>query len=105
MFHHFSQWSKKGAWQKAWEALLAAHKDYLDMSSIQIDGTHTPARGGGQAVGYQGRKSSMTTNLLCISDSNGVLSTWTVKSVIFKLWYETRFKIKHSFGQKTQKVI
>ena len=51
VFHHFSQWSKKGAWQKAWEALLAAHKDYLDMSSIQIDGTHTPARGGGQAVG------------------------------------------------------
>jgi len=43
------------------------------MSSIQIDGTHAIAKGDGQEVGYQERKSSMTTNLLCISDAYGVL--------------------------------
>ncbi len=26
------------------------------MSSVQLDGSHTPAKRGGQAVGYQGGK-------------------------------------------------
>jgi hypothetical protein len=39
------------------------------MSSIQLDGTHTPAKRGGEAVGYQGRKKSKTSNLLIITDS------------------------------------
>ena len=73
VFHHFNQWSKNGCWQKVWENFLRSNKHYLDMSSTQIDGTHTPVKRGGEAVGYQGRKSSKTTNSLCISDANGVL--------------------------------
>lgn len=42
------------------------------MSSIQLDGTHTPTKRGGEAVGYQGRKKSKTSNMLIISDNQGI---------------------------------
>jgi hypothetical protein len=38
-----------------------------------IDGSHTPAKNGGDAVGYQGRKAAKTTNALFVSDSQGVM--------------------------------
>lgn len=43
------------------------------MSSIEFDGSHTPAKNGGDAVGYQGRKASNTTNALFVSDNQGVM--------------------------------
>ena len=42
------------------------------MSSIQLDGTHTPTKQGVQVVGYQGRKKCKTSNMLIITDSQGV---------------------------------
>ena len=73
VFHHFNRWSRLGVWQSVWEHLLANNPRMLDLSSAQLDGTHTPSKRGGQAVGYQGRKSSKTSNMLYISDRNGVL--------------------------------
>lgn len=73
VYHHFNKWSQLGCWQKVWENLILENHAELDLSSIQIDGTHTPAKNGGEKVSYQGRKSTNTTNLLCISDANGVL--------------------------------
>ena len=43
------------------------------MSSVEFDGSHTPAKNGGDAVGYQGRKACNTTNALFLSDSQGVM--------------------------------
>ena len=42
------------------------------MSSTQLDGSHTPAKRGGEAVGYQGRKKSKTTNSLFLTDKTGL---------------------------------
>ena len=42
------------------------------MSSVQLDGTHTPAKRGGEAVAYQGRKKCKTSNMLILSDSKGI---------------------------------
>jgi hypothetical protein len=36
-----------------------------------LDGSHTPAKKGGEAVGYQGRKASKTTNSLFLADNSG----------------------------------
>ncbi len=44
----------------------------MDLSSIQLDGTHTPAKRGGESVAYQGRKKSKTTNTLILTDSQGI---------------------------------
>ncbi len=72
VYYHFQKWSKDGSWEKIWEIVLEKHKGLLDMSSIQLDGTHTPTKRGGQAVGYQGRKKSKTSNMLILTDSQGI---------------------------------
>jgi hypothetical protein len=38
-----------------------------------LDGSPTPAKNGGQAVGYQGRKTCKTTSSLFICDNKGVM--------------------------------
>lgn len=72
IYYHFSKWSKDGSWKQMWTRLLAINKSSLDMSSVQLDGSHTPAKRGGQAVAYQHRKKSKTTNALFLTDKNGM---------------------------------
>jgi hypothetical protein len=40
-----------------------------DLSSIQLDGSHTLAKNGGAAISYQGRKAGRTTNALFLADN------------------------------------
>ena len=42
------------------------------MSSTALDGSHTPAKRGGQATGYQGRKKAKTTNMIFLTDRQGL---------------------------------
>lgn len=72
VYAHFRKWCKDNSWQKLWQTLLCKFKPLLDMSSVQLDGTHTPAKRGGEAVAYQGRKKCKTSNMLIISDANGI---------------------------------
>ena len=72
VFHHFRKWCKNGDWQECWVRLLKRHKSELDLSSGDIDGSHTPALRGGQAVAYQGRKKKKTTNAIFLTDRQGV---------------------------------
>jgi len=72
VFGHFRKWCKNGSWKQAWINLLYNKKSYLDLSSASIDGSHTPAHRGGEAVAYQGRKKSKTTNALYFTDSQGL---------------------------------
>jgi len=71
VYYHFNKWCKDDSWKNAWVALLSTYKHKLDLSCIQLDGSHTPAKNGGGAVGYQGRKSCKTSNSLFICDNNG----------------------------------
>ena len=75
VYYHFQKWCKDGSWIKLWQSLLQKYKHLLDMSSIQLDGTHTPTKRGGGAVAYQGRKKCKTSNMLIITDSNGISIT------------------------------
>ena len=72
VYYHFRKWSKDGSWKRMWTQLLEMNRSKLDMSSVQLDGSHTPAKRGGQAVGYQGRKKSKTTNALFLTDKQGI---------------------------------
>lgn len=38
------------------------------MSCIQLDGSHTPVKRGGESFGYQGRKKCKTSNMLFMLD-------------------------------------
>ena len=72
VYYHFQKWSKDGSLERVWQSILKKHKHYLDLSSIQLDGTHTPVKRGGDAVGYQGRKKCSTSNLLIVADNQGI---------------------------------
>jgi len=73
VYYHFSRWTKDGSFKRMWTGLLGSNHKYLDMSSVQLDGSHTPAKNGGAAVGYQGRKSARTTNMLFLADNSGMM--------------------------------
>lgn len=72
VYHYFSKWCKDGSWYRMWLVILDLCRAQLDMSSVEVDGSHTPAKRGGQQVGYQGRKKSTTTNMLFLTDRQGL---------------------------------
>jgi transposase len=71
VYYHHREWIKDGSWQTAWIALLKANRHLLDLSSMQLDGSQTPAKKQGERIGYQGRKAGKTTNALFLTDSSG----------------------------------
>ena len=71
IYYYFNKWSRDGSFKQVWINLLQDNKHLLDLSTAQIDGSHTPGKRGGESVGYQGRKSCKTSNSLILSDNNG----------------------------------
>lgn len=53
--------------------MLKTFRHCLDLSSAERDGSHTLAKNGGDAVGYQGRKAAKTTNALFLTVKQGVV--------------------------------
>lgn len=72
VYYYFSKWSKYGSIFLLRVNLLNTHKSLLDMSSVQLGGSHTIAKKGGESVGYQGRKKSNATNQLFLTDRQGI---------------------------------
>ena len=73
VFYYYNKWSKADCRKRIWINILRQNFRHLDLSSVEFDGSHTPAKNGGDAVGYQGRKAAKTTNALFMSDSQGVM--------------------------------
>ena len=72
VYHHYRKWSLSGTWLDCWTAFLKRHRAELDLSSVDLDGSHTPAIRGGAGVEYQGRKRRRTTNALYLTDRQGL---------------------------------
>lgn len=47
--------------------------EQLDTHHLNLDGSHAPAKKGGETVAYQGRKKAKTSNILPITDANGFI--------------------------------
>jgi len=77
VYYHFNKWSQTGGWEQCYKRLLADNRSKLDMSVVNFDGTHTPAKRGGEAVAYQGRKKCKTSNMLILTDRQGVPIGWS----------------------------
>lgn len=71
--HHYNKWSKSGEWKSLLVRLLDKYRSELDMSSVDLDGSHTAALRGGEEVGYQSRKRRKTTNALYLTERQGLL--------------------------------
>ena len=55
VYYYFNKWSKDGSFQRVWLNLLSKKKRKLDMSCVQLDGSHTRCRQkGGWLDGYKG---------------------------------------------------
>lgn len=73
VYYNFNEWRKDGSWKRVWLNVLRLNKRFLDLSSMQLYGSHTPAKNGPQAVGYQGHKAAKTTTSLFFADNSGVM--------------------------------
>jgi transposase len=71
VYHHHRAWIKDGSWRTAWIELLKANHNFVDLSSMQLDGSQTPCKKQCENRGYQGRKKTTTTNALFLSDNSG----------------------------------
>jgi transposase len=71
--YHFRKWSRDGSLRRVWEHSIEVIKDALDLSVLNLDGSHAVAKKGGDGVAYQGRKKAKTSNILPIGDANGFI--------------------------------
>lgn len=72
VFGHYRKWCQQNVWKSCWITLLSENKAKLDLSSGDVDGSHTPALRGGAQIAYQGRKKRKTTNALYLTDRQGL---------------------------------
>ena len=56
-----------------WQQSIRTTYDDLDVSELNLDGTHCLAKKGGESVAYQGRKKAKTCNILPIMDKHGFI--------------------------------
>jgi transposase len=96
VYYHFRKFSKRGIWKDCWTKLILTKKVFLDLSSCDLDGSHTPAIKGGEAVGYQGRKKRKTTNALYLTDRQGLPLAMSVPEAGN---HHDLFEIKTHFGE------
>ena len=72
VYGHFRKWSSNSEWKKVWGIILERCKSFLDMSSVDLDDSHTTTLRGGECCGYQGRKKRTTTNAIYVTDRQGI---------------------------------
>jgi transposase len=73
VYYHFRKWSRDGSLEKVWQGSIMTIEPGLNLSELNLDGSHTIAKKGGESVAYQGRKRAKTTNILPITDGNGFI--------------------------------
>ena len=77
IYYHFRKWSRDGSLQKVWQGSLLRVKASLNLSELNLDGSHALAKKGGESVAYQGRKKGKTSNILPITDAEGTIIATT----------------------------
>ena len=73
VYYHFRKWSRDGSLEKVWQGSILTIEADLNLSELNLDGSHAIAKKGGESVAYQGRKKAKTTNILPITDGNGFI--------------------------------
>jgi transposase len=71
IYYHFRKWSKDGSLESVFRASVFTIQEDLDLSEVNLDGSHTIAKKGGESVVYQGRKKAKTCNLLPLTEACG----------------------------------
>lgn len=74
MYNHYRKWCLSDTVKLSCIIFLETHTKELDLLSVDLDRSHTPAIRGAQ-VEYLGRKKRKTTNIIYLTESLGLAST------------------------------
>jgi hypothetical protein len=77
VYHHYRKWSGDGSLERVFALSIMRIRDQIDTHHLNLDGSHAPAKKGGEAVAYQGRKKAKTSNILPITDAKGFILATT----------------------------
>jgi len=77
VYYHYRKWSRDGSFERVWQHSVLTIQANLDLSVLNLDGSHALAKKGGQAVAYQTRKRAKTSNILPVTDHNGYIIATT----------------------------
>jgi len=75
--YHFVKWSRDGSLERVWQQSIVTIQSELDLSQLNLDGSHSVAKKGGEQVAYQPRKRSKTSNILAITERQGFVVATT----------------------------
>jgi transposase len=77
IYYHYRKWSRDGSLERVFQGSIMMIIDDLNLSELNLDGSHVIAKKGGENVAYQGRKKAKTTNILPITDAQGFIIATT----------------------------
>ena len=73
VYYHWQKWNAAGCFEQIWRQSIGLIQNELDCSHLNLDGSHAPAKKGGESVVYQHRKRAKTSNILPITDAAGFI--------------------------------
>ena len=77
VYHHYRKWCRDGSLERVFQHSILSIQAQVDTHHLNLDGSHAPAKKGGEAVAYQGRKKAKTSNVLPITDAHGFILATT----------------------------
>lgn len=98
VYYHFRKWVRDGSLRQVWVRLLKQHRQLLDLSCVQLDGSQTICKNGGACIGYQSRKAAKSCNSLFLADNQGLMlacsspqagqhhDLYQIRQVVEELW-------------------
>ena len=105
VYLHFARWSHDGSLKRVWQHSILTIRADLDLSELNLDGTHSFAKKGGESVAYQGRKKGKTCNILPLMEkhgyvvaSTGILAGQHNDAFNLKVHLQTAFKAIKQLG-------
>jgi len=100
---HFAQWCRDDSFKHLWQYSIRAIREDLDLSELNLDGTHCLAKKGGESVAYQGRKKAKTCNILPIMDKQGfVVASTDILSGEHNDAYNLKVHLQTAFREMKQ---
>lgn len=77
VYYHHRKWSRDGSLERVWVNSITEIEGELELSELNMDGSQTIAKKGGESVAYQGRKKAKTSNILPITEGKGYIIATT----------------------------
>lgn len=103
VYHHFRKWSADGSLERVWQHSVELIREEIELSHLNLDGSHAIAKKGGESVAYQGRKKAKTSNILPITEAHGyVIASTGIIAGHHHDAFDLKRHLQHAFGQLKQ---